>query len=119
MEEILIDLHVKKIIHTSEGKEVLDLNLIVPKYGFVAIFGKSGVGKTTLLRMIAGLTAPDSGYIRVNNETWFDSSRKINLKPQKRNIGFVFQDYALFPNMTVKEHLLYAQYYREKEAEFN
>ena len=72
-------------------------------------------GKTTLLRMIAGLTQPDSGYIRVNGESWYDSERKINLKPQKRNIGYVFQDYALFPNMTVKEHLLYAQFNREKE----
>ncbi len=115
MEEILIDLHVKKLIHTSNGNESLELKLTIPRFGFVTFFGKSGVGKTTLLRMIAGLTNPDSGYIRVNNETWFDSDKKINIKPQQRNIGFVFQDYALFPNMTVKEHLLYAQFYKEKE----
>jgi molybdate transport system ATP-binding protein len=114
MEEVLIDLHVKKNIHTTNGNEVLELKLTIPKFGFVTFFGKSGVGKTTLLRMIAGLSNPDSGYIKVNNEYWFDSSKKINVKPQKRNIGFVFQDYALFPNMTVKEHLLYAQYYKEK-----
>lgn len=115
MEEILIDLHVKKLIHTSNGNEQLELKLTIPRFGFVTLFGKSGVGKTTLLRMIAGLINPDSGYIKVNNEVWFDSKRKINIKPQQRNIGFVFQDYALFPNMTVKEHLLYAQFYKEKE----
>ena len=115
MEEILIDLHLIKTIYTSNGKEVLELKFTVPRFGFVSIYGKSGVGKTTLLRMIAGLTQPDSGYIRVNGESWYDSERKINLKPQKRNIGYVFQDYALFPNMTVKEHLLYAQFNREKE----
>jgi molybdate transport system ATP-binding protein len=115
MEEVLIDLHLTKAIYTAEGHEILEVELQIPRYGFVAIFGKSGVGKTTLLRMIAGLEKPDNGFIRIHNETWFDSSSKINLKPQKRNIGFVFQDYALFPNMTVKEHLLYAQYYREKD----
>jgi molybdate transport system ATP-binding protein len=114
MEEILIDIHVKKLIHTSNGNELLELKFSVLRYGFVTFFGKSGVGKTTLLRMIAGLTKPDSGYIKVNNQVWFDSEKKINIKPQLRNIGFVFQDYALFPNMTVKEHLLYAQFYKEK-----
>lgn len=114
MEKILIDLHLRKTIHSSTGVEELELELTVPQFGFVSIYGKSGVGKTTLLRMIAGLTKPDSGYIRVNDEIWFDSSKKINLKPQKRNIGYVFQDYALFPNMTVKEHLLYAQHFEEK-----
>ncbi len=115
MEEILIDIDIKKEIHTTNGIETLDLKFSIPKFGFVTIFGKSGVGKTTLLKMIAGLTKPDSGYIKVNNEVWFDSSNKIYIKPQQRNIGFVFQDYALFPNMTVKEHLLYAQNYQEKD----
>ncbi len=109
MAEILIDIHVNKLIHTSNGNELLELNFTVPRNGFVTFFGKSGVGKTTLLRMIAGLTNPDFGYIKVNNEIWFDSEKKINLKTQQRSLGFVFQDYALFPNMTVKEHLLYAQ----------
>jgi molybdate transport system ATP-binding protein len=113
MEEILIELHVRKTIHTANVDEILDVDIKIPKYGFVTFFGKSGVGKTTLLRIIAGLTRPDSGYIKVGNETWFDSTKKINSKPQQRNIGFVFQDYALFPNMTVKEHLLYAQPQKE------
>jgi molybdate transport system ATP-binding protein len=113
MEKNLIDLHLIKNIHTIEGKIRLDINLEIPEYGFVTLFGKSGVGKTTILRMISGLTKPDSGYINVGNEHWFDSSREINIKTQLRNIGFVFQDYALFPNMTVEEHLYYAQQQRD------
>jgi molybdate transport system ATP-binding protein len=109
MAEILIDLNIKKQIHTSAGAENLEVSLQIPKYGFVTLFGKSGVGKTTLLRIIAGLTKADSGFVKVADNSWFDSSKKINIRPQKRNIGFVFQDYALFPNMTVKEHLLFAQ----------
>jgi molybdate transport system ATP-binding protein len=113
MEEILIELHVIKKIHTNNGIEVLDVSLSIPQYELVTLFGKSGVGKTTLLRIIAGLTQPDRGFIKVGDEIWYDSTKKINVKPQQRNIGFVFQDYALFPNMTVKEHLLYARPQKE------
>lgn len=72
-----------------------------------AIFGESGAGKTTFLRLLCGLETPDSGYIKVENEIWFDN--KTNLPVQNRDIGFVFQDYALFPNMTVIENLRFAQ----------
>jgi molybdate transport system ATP-binding protein len=109
MEKNLIDLHLIKTIHTIEGKIKLDVSLEIPEFGFVTLFGKSGVGKTTILRMISGLTKPDSGYIRIGNDDWFNSKNDINIKTQFRNIGFVFQDYALFPNMTVEEHLYYAQ----------
>jgi molybdate transport system ATP-binding protein len=109
MEKILIELQVQKTLHTASGIEILDIDIQIPRFGFITFFGKSGVGKTTLLRMIAGLTSPEKGIIKVGDEIWFDSAKKINIKPQQRNIGFVFQDYALFPNMTVKEHLLYAQ----------
>jgi molybdate transport system ATP-binding protein len=71
------------------------------------ITGPSGAGKTTFIKMIAGLITPDKGSI-IANAIWFDSRQKINLTPQQRNTGFVFQDYALFPNMTVKQHLEYA-----------
>jgi molybdate transport system ATP-binding protein len=113
MEKNLIDLYLTKIIHTIEGKIKLDIKLEIPEYGFITLFGKSGVGKTTILRMISGLTKPDSGYIRVGDEDWFESNNAINIKTQLRNIGFVFQDYALFPNMTVEEHLYYAQKKRD------
>src|ERR1035438_4111860 len=117
MEKVLIDLHLIKNIHTIEGKIKLDVSFEIPEYGFVTLFGKSGVGKTTILRMISGLTKPDSGHIRVGNENWFDSDHDVNVKTQERNIGFVFQDYALFPNMTVEEHLYYAQTQRDRSEE--
>ena len=71
----------------------------------VAIHGASGVGKTTLLKMLAGLIKPDIGTIKIEQATWFDSNTKINLPARKRNIGFLFQDYALFPNMTVLQNI--------------
>ena len=112
----MIDLHVQKTIQTTEGKQLLDIALQIPTFGFVTLFGKSGVGKTTLLRMLAGLVTPESGHIAVADEVWFDSSKKINVKPQQRNIGFVFQEYALFPNMTVVEQLLFAQQTKDLQA---
>jgi molybdate transport system ATP-binding protein len=105
----MIQLDLKKTIHTTEGMILLDIQLEVQPKGFITLFGKSGVGKTSLLRMIAGLVTPERGRLQVEDEVWFDSDKKINVKPQKRNIGFVFQDYALFPNMTVEQHLLFAQ----------
>lgn len=86
----------------------LQINCAISKGQLVTLYGKSGVGKTSILRMLAGLLLPDQGYIKVNDKTWFDHQNNINLSPQKRNLGFVFQDYALFPNMTVKENLSYA-----------
>jgi molybdate transport system ATP-binding protein len=74
----------------------------------LGLTGVSGAGKTTLLRLIAGLTQPASGKIVMNGEVWFDSAAGIQLPPQKRKIGFVFQEYALFPNMTVRENIAYA-----------
>jgi molybdate transport system ATP-binding protein len=73
-----------------------------------AIYGKSGIGKSTILRMIAGLEKADQGLIQFENETWFDHGNKINYPIASRNIGFVFQDFNLFPNMTVEGNLKYA-----------
>src|SRR5436190_2176737 len=92
---------VKKKLHSSQGEMLLDINLNIKQGTFVSIYGKSGAGKTTLLKMLAGLTEPDEGRIDVENTIWFDKAKKINVIPQNRKIGFVFQDYALFPNMTV------------------
>jgi len=104
----LIQIDIKKTLHTSDGKIILTINKEIINGDFLTIFGKSGSGKTTLLRIIAGLDIPDSGKIIVDNETWFDSSKGINISTQKRNIGFVFQDYALFPNMTIRQNLEFA-----------
>ncbi len=82
----------------------MDIKLSIDRYEFVALSGISGSGKTTLLRILAGLEEA-KGQIKVDNKVWLSSN--IFLPPQKRNIGFVFQDYALFDNMSVKDNLLY------------
>ena len=103
---IEIDIH-KRLLSTT-GNFNLKVSCRINKGQFVSIFGSSGAGKTSILRLIAGLTQQDSGSITVNNSTWFDSTNRTNLNPQKRKVGFVFQDYTLFPNMTVKENLEFA-----------
>jgi molybdate transport system ATP-binding protein len=71
------------------------------------LFGASGAGKTTLLRMLAGLERPSSGRIEFRGEPWFDFTRGIDMPPQRRRAGFLFQDYALFPHLTVLENVAY------------
>lgn len=71
------------------------------------LFGPSGAGKTTLLRCIAGLETPDEGTIRFGSETWFDSASRVSVPPQRRRIGFLFQDYALFPHLTARQNVAY------------
>ena len=73
----------------------------------IALYGPSGAGKTSILRMLAGLARPDSGRIVVNGEVWFDAVAGIDLPPQRRSIGMVFQDYALFPNLSVRANIAY------------
>ena len=97
----------KKRLKGYRGDFILDVDLTAEEGNFITIFGRSGAGKTTLIRMIAGLLNPDDGFIEVNGKVWYDSNRGINLPPQKRNVGVVFQEYALFPNMTVEENILY------------
>ncbi|MCC6690337.1 MAG: ATP-binding cassette domain-containing protein, partial [Bacteroidia bacterium] len=75
---------------------------------FLSIYGNSGAGKTTLLRILAGLTVCEKVRIDVGNEIWDDSNSKTHLQIQHRSIGFVFQDFALFPNLTVQENLEFA-----------
>jgi molybdate transport system ATP-binding protein len=92
----------------EEGPIDLCVDLFVNEGECVTLYGKSGCGKTTLLRMLAGLTTPERGRICVDGRVWFDSEKKINIPPQKRSVGFVFQDYALFPAMTVRQNCVYA-----------
>ena len=84
---------------------VQDLNLVIEDRGFVTLLGPSGCGKTTTLRMIAGLETPTSGRITIDGEPVFDSERGLNLPPNKRDIGFLFQNYALWPHMTVYDNI--------------
>ena len=97
----------KKLI-SATGEMLLSVETTIKEGSLVTLYGKSGAGKTTILRILGGLTQPDSGKISIHDSVWLDTSKKINLKPQKRKVGFVFQDYALFPNMTVKENLEFA-----------
>ena len=73
-----------------------------------AIYGKSGVGKSSVLRMIAGLDQPDSGLVKLGDQLWFSSEDRVNLPVSERKIGFVFQDYSLFATMTVEQNMQYA-----------
>ncbi|MBT8288366.1 MAG: ATP-binding cassette domain-containing protein [Flavobacteriaceae bacterium] len=103
---IKIDIH--KALQAAEGEMNLEIDLQIEQGQLITMYGESGAGKTSTLRILSGLMKPDSGRILVNETAWFDSKTGISLKPQKRKIGFVFQDYALFPNMTVKENLEFA-----------
>lgn len=104
----MIRIELQKALDSAGGKMLMDISAAIPTGEFVAINGPSGAGKTSLLRMIAGFMMPDSGSILSGDETWFSKAKEVNLETQKRNIGFVFQDYALFPNMTVQGNLRYA-----------
>ncbi len=73
--------------------------------GVLALLGASGCGKSMTLKCIAGIEKPDRGHIELDGRTLFDSEKKINLPPQKRHVGYLFQQYALFPNMTVRQNI--------------
>ncbi|MGN6248660.1 MAG: ABC transporter ATP-binding protein [Ginsengibacter sp.] len=98
----------QKRLHAADGPFELDVNCEIEEGSFVSLYGPSGAGKTSLLRMLAGFLKPDVGKIEVNGEVWLDTENKINIPPQKRAAGFVFQDYALFPNMNVEKNILFA-----------
>jgi molybdate transport system ATP-binding protein len=104
----MINIMIEKKLKAYHGQQVLRVNRQFAKGSTTKIYGPSGSGKTTFLKIIAGLITPETGIIRVDAVSWFNAGAKINLPPQKRNTGFVFQQYALFPNMTVRQHLEYA-----------
>jgi molybdate transport system ATP-binding protein len=104
----MIELDFKKKLLGAQGEFTLELKLRIEQGEFVTLFGESGAGKTTLLRCLAGLAEPDAGSIRINGETWFDSAKQTRLPVQKRRVGYMFQDYALFPNMSVRGNLEFA-----------
>ena len=84
-----------------------DLNLVIEDNAFVTLLGPSGCGKTTTLRMIAGLETPTSGRITIGDRVVFDSEKGINIPANKRKVGFLFQNYALWPNMTVYKNIAF------------
>ena len=104
----MIEFDLQKRLVSRHGELAFSAAATIRAGERVALFGPSGAGKTTLLRMLAGLTRPDSGRLVVGDEVWFDAARGIDLPPQRRRIGLVFQDYALFPHLTVRGNLAFA-----------
>lgn len=104
----MIEILLQKELNAPSGKMLLDIKTDLEKGQFVTLYGKSGAGKTSTLRILAGLLKPDFGRFSIDGNVLLDSDKKIYLPPQKRKIGFVFQDYALFPNMTIFENLSFA-----------
>ena len=87
---------------------VENLNLVIEDNAFVTLLGPSGCGKTTTLRMIAGLETPTEGRITIGDKVVFDSEAGINVPANKRKVGFLFQNYALWPNMTVYDNMAFS-----------
>jgi molybdate transport system ATP-binding protein len=104
----MISVDIEKKLKAYKGQQVLKIAAEFAAGSITKIYGPSGAGKTTFLKIIAGLTDPEKGKITVDDIVWLDTSAKLSLSPQKRKTGFVFQNYALFPNMTVQQHLEYA-----------
>ena len=103
-----MDFHLQKALHTAAGPGRLDVALTVAPGELLALTGPSGAGKTTLLRLLAGLARPDGGHLTVEGRDWYRHRPARWLPPQRRPLGMVFQDYALFPNMTVRQQLAFA-----------
>ena len=105
----MIELNIKHQIFTSFGSKFLEVSEMIEKGSFIHISGDSGIGKTTFFKILAGIITPDFGFIKVNNSILLDTENRIVLPAQKRNISIMFQNYALFPNMTVKQNIAFAQ----------
>ncbi|MEL7532171.1 MAG: ATP-binding cassette domain-containing protein [Bacteroidota bacterium] len=102
----MIRIQVSKQLNGSQGPFDLNLDIEIAEGELWCVMGPSGSGKTSLLRMLAGLMKPDQGFIKTDEAVFF--SDKINLSPQKRGLGFVFQDYALYPHWNVWDNLKFA-----------
>jgi len=97
--------------HAGGPEIAIALRLPLGTHAVTVLFGPSGAGKTTVLRLIAGLDTPDSGTIRCGNEVWYDGARatnRIDIAPQHRRVGYLSQDYAIFPHLTVRRNVAYS-----------
>jgi molybdate transport system ATP-binding protein len=102
-----LQINVKKYLGDKRREGFfLDIAFAVEN-GITVLVGASGSGKTTTLRLIAGILEPDEGIIKVGSQIYFDSSRKINLSIQNRRVGYVFQQYALFPHLNAAQNIAY------------
>lgn len=99
----MLEINVRKAL----GIFTVDVAFSSDAAGITALFGRSGSGKTTVINMVAGLIPPDEGYITVKGRTLFDSAQSIDIPPERRRCGYIFQDGRLFPHLTVKANLTY------------
>jgi len=99
-----VDVDIRKEVRADGRGLVLDI-AFVAEAGRVALYGPSGAGKSLTLQMIAGLIRPDAGRIVVDGVTWFDAASGVNRSPRERGVGYLFQDYALFPHWTVTANI--------------
>jgi molybdate transport system ATP-binding protein len=99
----MLDLQITK----QQGAFLVDVSFMAPDLGVTALFGQSGAGKTSVINMVAGLVRPDRGHIIVNGRTLFDAAQGIHVPPEKRRMGYIFQDGRLFPHLSVKSNLTY------------
>ena len=97
-----------KMLDTSQGRQPLDISFELEKGRLLTLYGPSGAGKTTILRILSGLTDIDAGRIEVDGQLWCDTRQNINVPARRRSIGLVFQDFALFPHLTVRQNLEFA-----------
>ena len=100
-------------LQRRQGTCFIDVAFQGDENGITALFGASGAGKTSIINMVAGLQKPDSGTVFIRGRCLFDSARGINLPPEKRNVGYVFQEGLLFPHVSVRGNLLYGRHRKQ------
>jgi molybdate transport system ATP-binding protein len=99
----MLDISVRRL----QGTFRVDAAFVTEGTGITALFGRSGAGKTSVITMVAGLVKPDEGRIVVNGRIYFDSEKGLNIPPEKRRFGYIFQDGRIFPHLSVKSNLTY------------
>jgi molybdate transport system ATP-binding protein len=113
----MLSFYVRKRLVAGDRRFDLELEYALPRGAFLGVRGPSGSGKSTLVRCLAGLERPDDGHIDCEGETWYSRSPRLFVPARRRRVGLVFQDYALFPNMTVLGNILYANSDAERVRE--
>jgi len=105
-------------IRRKQGNFIVNASFNLQGGGITVLYGSSGAGKTSIINMVAGLLQPDEGRIAINGHVLFDSTKGINVPPEKRKIGYVFQDGRLFPHLSVRSNLSYGMYRRSSDDRF-